>query len=319
MLKYRLSFPDKARADSCMSMHKSRQANPGKNRALNRRWVSAHYHRNLERNRALSRTFTAKHYMQQLKTSRIKSRHTSKVSYKKFSKVIRVRRRNPLAELSPQVVNRLMTDLQDTFYKSKSKILKGVKELSAWKVTEGKSQKHSACKYAFSHLVRVCLKNRRQAAAIILRIRKDIALDDIKDFGDRSHTVSREAYFYDAGYTHDHLPLTAYTHGMLSVEEPVHGLKPSGKCVLPDYKPLNPQKQEGGEKKKTVTLTWGCTAHCRQLSDSEIQSIVRLKNLFSEDMAVLREGLDNIDTCPYMSTHTNKSGRSHSNPKSRPA
>ena len=47
----------------------------------------------------------------------------------------------------------------------------------------------------------------------------------------------------------------------------------------------------------------GCTACCRQLSDSEIQSIVALKNLFSEDMAVLREGLDNIDTCPYEHSH----------------
>ena len=75
-------------------------------------------------------------------------------------------------------------------------------------------------------------------------------------------TLSREAYFYDAGYTHNHLPLTAYTHGMPTVEEPVHDLSnpiqvmPSGKCVLPDYKPLNPPKQENGEKKKRVTFTW---------------------------------------------------------------
>ena len=284
---------------------------PAKSIAQNRQWVSVHYHKNLERSRALSHTSTAKRYMRELKASRIKSRHTSKLWYKKFSKVIRMRRRNPLAEPSPQVVNCLMTDLQDTFYKSKSivkKILKGVRELPMWKVKGGKSQQHSACKHASSHLVRVCLQNRRQAAAIILRIKKevmDITLDDIKDFGDRSHTVSREAYFYDAGYTHDHLPLTAYTHGKLTVEEPVHDLpnpiqvKPSGKCVLPDYKPLNPRKQENGEKKKRVTLTWGCTARCRQLSDSEIQSIVALKNLFSEDMAVLREGLDNVDICPY--------------------
>ena len=52
-------------------------------------------------------------------------------------------------------------------------------------------------------------------------------------------------------------------------------------------------------KRKRVTLIWGCTARCRQLLDSEIQSIVALKNLFSEDMAVLREGLDNVDNCPY--------------------
>ena len=121
----------------------------------------------------------------------------------------------------------------------------------------GKSQKHSVCKYASSHLVRVCLQNRRQAAAIILRIKQEVmdtTLDGIKDFGDRSHTVSREPFFYEAGYTYDHLPLTTYTHGMPTVEEPVHDLpspiqvKSSGKCVLLDYKPLNCQKQEGGEK-----------------------------------------------------------------------
>ena len=96
---------------------------------------------------------------------------------------------------------------------------------------------------------------------------------------------------------------------MPTVEEPVHDLpspiqvKSSGKCVLPDYKPLNCQKQERGEKKKRVTFTWGCTARCRQLSDSEIQSIVALKNLFSEDMAVLRERLDSLDNCPYEHSH----------------
>ena len=64
-----------------------------------------------------------------------------------------------------------------------------------------------------------------------------------------------------------------------------------------------PQNRKVVKKKKRVTLIWGCTAHCRQLSDSEIKSIVALKNLFSEDMAVLREGLDNIDTCPYEHSH----------------
>ena len=43
----------------------------------------------------------------------------------------------------------------------------------------------------------------------------DITLDGIKDFGERCHTVSREPYFYDAGYTYDYLPLTKYSHGML--------------------------------------------------------------------------------------------------------
>ena len=113
-----------------------------------------------------------------------------------------------------------------------------------------------------------------------------------KDFGDCSHTVSREPYFYDAGHTYDHLPLTTYTHGMPTAEEPVHNLpspiqvKSSGKYVLPDYKPL-------------VALVWGCSARCRQLSDKEVQSIVALKYLFSEDMAVLRQGIDYVDNCPY--------------------
>ena len=185
---YREHNTDKARASSCMSMRKCCQSKePAKSIVQNRQWVSVHYHKNLERSRALSRTSTAKHYMQQLKANRSKSRHTSKVWYKKISKVIKMRRRNPLAEPSPQVVNHLMTDLQDTFCKSKSivkKILKGVRELPAWKVKGGKSQKHSACKYASSHLVRVCLQNRRQAAAIILRIKHEVmdtTLDGIKD------------------------------------------------------------------------------------------------------------------------------------------
>ena len=66
---------------------------------------------------------------------------------------------------------------------------------------------------------------------------------------------------------------------------------------------LSTPKSRKVVKKRRVTLIWGCTARCRQLSHSEIKSIVALKNLFSEDMAVLREGLDNIDTCPYKHSH----------------
>ena len=50
----------------------------------------------------------------------------------------------------------------------------------------------------------------------------DAPLTCIKDLGDRWHTDSREPYFYEAGYTHDHLPQCTYTSGIPSIEEPVH-------------------------------------------------------------------------------------------------
>ena len=70
-------------------------------------------------------------------------------------------------------------------------------------------------------------------------------------------------------------------------------------CLLPDFKVVESKQQEHNEKKKVVTPTWGCTARCRQLSESEIESIVALKHLFHEDMAVFREGLHNVKNCPY--------------------
>ncbi len=91
--------------------------------------------------------------------------------------------------------------------------------------------------------MRLSLADRRKAVAGLLGVKRDI-MDQrftcIKDFGLRCHTDCREPYFYEAGYTHDHLPECTYTSGIPSgipsIEEPVHKLptpiqvKTTGEC-----------------------------------------------------------------------------------------
>ena len=314
MANHRRAKPDKARADSRFSMSKFRRSNPIKSRRLNRQWVSAHYCKNLKQSRALSRTSTAKNYMKQLNTSRLKSKSTSKAWYKRYATIIRSRRRYPLAEPSSNVVNRLMTCLQDKFYNSKSllkEILKGLSELPQWNTKNSKAQKHSACKHAASRLVRVCLQTRREAVATILRIKKGVmesTLAGVNDFGDRCHTEAREPFFYEAGYTHDHLSYTTYSHGTPTVEEAVHPLpgpitvNAKGVCTFPNLKPTHkfysPEQQKQGNIEKP-TLYKPCSVRCRQLSTRDAQVIVGLRDLFDEDIEVLREGVNKVDNCPY--------------------
>ncbi len=77
------------------------------------------------------------------------------------------------------------------------------------------AHKHTACKLAASHLVRISLDERRKAVAHLLAVKIDVMdqsrLTCVRDFGDRCHTDCREPYFYEAGYTHDHLPECTYT------------------------------------------------------------------------------------------------------------
>ena len=45
------------------------------------------------------------------------------------------------------------------------------------------------------------------------------------------------------------------------------------------------------------------TARCRQVSDSEFETIVNLHDMFSEDVQVLRDRLGALHACPYVQTH----------------
>ncbi len=56
-------------------------------------------------------------------------------------------------------------------------------------------------------------------------------------------------------------------------------------------------------KKKTPKPTWACTARCRQVSDSEFETIVNLHDMFNEDIQVLRDCLGALHACPYVQIH----------------
>ncbi len=216
--KYRNSKPDKASTRRAVS--KYRYLNPEKSALQTRQSVSTHYRKNTQRSRALSRTSTARSYMKQLFVLRKKSSQTSRVSYKRRAKAFNARRKQkyPLAEPNDQVMHSLRTSLEDVFTKSKvltKCILEGLAKIPNWKDGKNKAaQKFTACKLAASHLVRLSLADRRKAVACLLGVKRDV-MDQrftcIKDFGLRCHTDCREPYFYEAGYTHDHLPECTYT------------------------------------------------------------------------------------------------------------
>ncbi len=139
----------------------------------------------------------------------------------------------------------LTTRLQDVFVQSEELtdcILEGLRKIPNWNSSPNNvALEHAACKLAASHLVRISLDTRRKAVADLLGVKRDVMdapLTCISDFGDRWHTDCREPYFYEAGYTHDHLPKCTYTRGVPSIEEPVHDLptpiqvKIDGTCQL---------------------------------------------------------------------------------------
>ncbi len=207
----------------------------------------------------------------------------------------------------------LTTRLQDVFVQSEELtdcILEGLRKIPNWNSSPNNvALEHAACKLAASHLVRISLDTRRKAVADLLGVKRDVMdapLTCISDFGDRWHTDCREPYFYEAGYTHDHLPECTYTRGVPSIEEPVHDLptpiqvKIDGTCQLSDHKLVVAKADR--KKKKIEKPKWACTARCRQVSDSEFKTIAHLHDMFGEDIQVLRDRLNALHTCPHVHT-----------------
>ncbi len=101
--------------------------------------------------------------MKHLRATRLKSRRSSKKYYEKESSAIKARRRRYLlVEPSNEVVNRVMTTLQDTLCRDKAVVDEGLKNLGTWDTKKCESTKVSACKLACAHLVRLCLESRRE-------------------------------------------------------------------------------------------------------------------------------------------------------------
>lgn len=148
----------------------------------------------------------------------------------------------------------------------------------------------------------------------------DTTMKSIKDFGDPFHVQSREPFFHDAGYVHGRLHNLS---GAIMVSESGEGMLPGCKVSLISKKNQKAEMSGDGEKEtspdekqtgtdiardnvtnnktqnKSERIQWSCTATCRQLSQAEVDIIIGLKNLFGEDIEVLREGLETIDHCPY--------------------
>ena len=90
---------------------------------------------------------------------------------------------------------------------------------------------NAVCKKAASHLVRTSLQARRRAVYTILDTKKKVMDKDLRGRQGFSHTWHYscwELYFYEAGYTWDHLS------GKSPYKIPPVGVKEDGSCLASD-------------------------------------------------------------------------------------
>ena len=79
-----------------------------------------------------------------------------------------------------------------------------------------------------------------------------------------------------------------------------------GSCVCQttnnSFKPTgnsNCQSKESTDS-QAQTKKWSCSPRCKTLSDNEIATIIRLKNVFDNDIYDLRKVLEECDKCPHV-------------------
>ena len=198
---------------------------------------------------------------------------------------------------------------------------------NAFKCLQPKASKATAravCNVASRQQLNRVLKYRRACAAELLgtiRSVKTVEISYKDDFGDTRHTVSTEPYFYDSAYQlvkrQQALPVDKQGKCVVAeitiVEKNKH--KENKKASSSEGKPAasnnsNASNKKSKDKKNTMEI-WPCTSECKAVTESEVQSIVSLRQSFDKTIDQLRQDLYTCDDgCP--NTHFEKF--SHYNP-----
>ena len=134
---------------------------------------------------------------------------------------------------------------------------------------------------------------------------KTVEINNKDDFGDTHHTVSTEPYFYDSAYQlvkrQQALPVDKQVKCVV-VEITVvekNKNKENKKASSSKGKPAasnnsNASNKKSKDKQNTMEL-WPCTSECKAVTESEVQSIVSLRQSFDKTIDQLRQDLYTCD------------------------
>ena len=109
-----------------------------------------------------------------------------------------------------------------------------------------------------------------------------IQLDKLEDFGEPHHTIHSEPFFYDASYC-----LVSKQH-VIPVNE-------NGKCVIAEPYVTKEDKQQ--QKDDKSNNKWKCTKECKNVSQSEVDTIINLRKAFNQNIHQLRDVLQTCNEC----------------------
>ena len=224
------------------------------------------------------------------------------------------RRKFALSEPKSNERERHMKNLADKLFQDKNTLTNAFKCLQQPKAS--KATTRAVCNVASRQLLNRVLKYRRACAAELLgniRSVKTVETSNKDDFGDTRHTASTESYFYDSAY-------------QLIKRQQALPVDKQGKCVLAEITIVEKNKNEGNKKasssegkpaasnnsnasnkkSKDTMEIWPCTIECKAVTESEVQSIVSLRQSFDKTIDQLRQDLYKCDDgCP--NTHIEKS------------
>ena len=161
-----------------------------------------------------------------------------------------------------------------------------------------KMKAKTACRLAARHLVHEILSLRKKNAGKFLKHVRDInslTIDSKTDFGDPSHSVHSEPFYYDTAYLHSFQPtklIVDKARKCLSVENVA---PTSDQFVSSEPIPIDEQG------KAHISEGSACSYVCSTVSDHDVEVILDLKHAFDKPFAEVREQLQNIDIgCPHI-------------------
>ena len=172
----------------------------------------------------------------------------------------------------------------------------------------------------------ICGAASRQLLSKVLQLRKDRAglflksITSIKqkitkfesedDFGDRYHMVSSEPYFYESAYCHIRcktvFPINEKGQLLLAA---CHSNSDNRGSQLTDNSHSDRSRVSGDKltsstkdcKKSKHSLKWKCSFLCRPLPQTEVDSIIALRQAFEKPVEQLRSVLHACDEdCPNL-------------------
>ena len=151
-----------------------------------------------------------------------------------------------------------------------------------------RSMVKTVCLIAAKGLCNKALHLRKEHVGTLLKTARAVQNLKIKgrdDFGEGCHSTASEPYYYDSAY---HL-----------VKKPsAIPIRENGMCVVAN-EISNSENDSAKTKVEQPTKQWNCHSECKVITDTEVGTIVHLRQAFDKPMHELQSGLDTCDNgCP---------------------